>query len=610
MAIYKVQGPDGAIHKFEGPDDATPEEVEAAAAQQFGGTSVDVGAAKLGELASKIPDTVGLNEAARPKASQIPGFDPSQYPGYKPAPATPPLPEGSPLVGAGETALSVTTGIPAGLVGNVAGLASRVAGSSPREAEARAAEVAGKIAYAPRTKTGQEYVGKVGELASTLPPTLGLGTSTLAGPAASQLKGYVGKVAAPVAEALVPTPVRAALGQLPAATVRAAMPAPSAEALKLARKASELGIPLRPDMLYDNKITKIMGEAIEQVPLSGAKKMARSEAFNNALIRQIGGDSAATRLTPDVYAAAMKKSGDAIGRITEKTSFPINSDFHRDLVKMSSSLEKAIPEHQGVVFSYAEDLMSKERNKVIPGGAVQEFNSNLSRDIRGTTDPNLKRHLQNFQDVVMDQLTRQMSKADRQAFIDARTKYAKGMTLEPLVAKATGTEGNISPALLQSEVAKGGGKRRLARGTAGEMGDLAAIGQRFIKEPASSGTAERALAYELMAGGGAHALGVPGVIPAMVGANVGANIVNRLGPSVSRAVIGGAPLKEVPRLAPRGGLSAGYPRVSRMAGALASIPRKVPPGPLTVLAGRLPTPFPALPRSPEAAKLMQAESED
>lgn len=36
MAIYRVQGPDGAIHRFEGPDDATPADVEAFAAQQFG----------------------------------------------------------------------------------------------------------------------------------------------------------------------------------------------------------------------------------------------------------------------------------------------------------------------------------------------------------------------------------------------------------------------------------------------------------------------------------------------------------------------------------------------------------------------------------------------
>lgn len=37
MAIYRVQGPDGSVHKFEGPDDATPQQIESFAAQQFGG---------------------------------------------------------------------------------------------------------------------------------------------------------------------------------------------------------------------------------------------------------------------------------------------------------------------------------------------------------------------------------------------------------------------------------------------------------------------------------------------------------------------------------------------------------------------------------------------
>lgn len=35
MAKYKVQGPDGAIHVFEGPDDATPQQIEAFASQHF-----------------------------------------------------------------------------------------------------------------------------------------------------------------------------------------------------------------------------------------------------------------------------------------------------------------------------------------------------------------------------------------------------------------------------------------------------------------------------------------------------------------------------------------------------------------------------------------------
>jgi hypothetical protein len=44
MARYKVQGPDGAIHVFEGPDNATPADIEAFAAKTFSG--VDPLAAK------------------------------------------------------------------------------------------------------------------------------------------------------------------------------------------------------------------------------------------------------------------------------------------------------------------------------------------------------------------------------------------------------------------------------------------------------------------------------------------------------------------------------------------------------------------------------------
>jgi hypothetical protein len=37
MTTYQVQGPDGQVHKFEGPEGAKPEEVIAAAQAQFGG---------------------------------------------------------------------------------------------------------------------------------------------------------------------------------------------------------------------------------------------------------------------------------------------------------------------------------------------------------------------------------------------------------------------------------------------------------------------------------------------------------------------------------------------------------------------------------------------
>ena len=93
---YRVQGPDGAVHVFEGPDDATPAQIESFAAQTFG-------------AAPKISS--GIPSARRTGVDQIPGYD-------KPVPAAPeapvkryggPLPEA--LMAPIETAVALGTGL-------------------------------------------------------------------------------------------------------------------------------------------------------------------------------------------------------------------------------------------------------------------------------------------------------------------------------------------------------------------------------------------------------------------------------------------------------------------------------------------------------------------
>ena len=93
---YRVQGPDGAVHVFEGPDDATPAQIESFAAQTFG-------------AAPKISS--GIPSARRTGVDQIPGYD-------KPVPAAPeapvkryggPLPEA--LMAPIETAVTLGTGL-------------------------------------------------------------------------------------------------------------------------------------------------------------------------------------------------------------------------------------------------------------------------------------------------------------------------------------------------------------------------------------------------------------------------------------------------------------------------------------------------------------------
>jgi len=91
---YRVQGPDGAVHVFEGPDDATPAQVEAFAAQTFG--------------AAPKPSS-GIPVGRRGLADQIPG-----YGGPVPAATTPAAPKRSAsfaetLLAPIETAVALTT---------------------------------------------------------------------------------------------------------------------------------------------------------------------------------------------------------------------------------------------------------------------------------------------------------------------------------------------------------------------------------------------------------------------------------------------------------------------------------------------------------------------
>ena len=57
---YRVQGPDGAVHVFEGPDDATPAQVEAFAAQTFGAAPASRGTGMPGPRTPAQPKLTGV----------------------------------------------------------------------------------------------------------------------------------------------------------------------------------------------------------------------------------------------------------------------------------------------------------------------------------------------------------------------------------------------------------------------------------------------------------------------------------------------------------------------------------------------------------------------
>jgi hypothetical protein len=313
---------------------------------------------------------------------------------------------------------------------------------------------------------------------------------------------------------------------------------PEARVAALAKKATDLGIPLRPDQLSSNRLARMVGEALEQVPLSGSKAKQRQIGFNRAVGKLIGAEES-DHITPDVFDRAVTKSGEKIGEISAQTPIRADADFLKVLDDRKASTARRETADAGrIVGNYIDDIKEAGKDGVIDGTKFRKINSEIGAQIRRTPDGDLRHALAELQSDLHDALAKNIASPERLAELkEARKQYAIATTIEPLVAKAT-TTGNISPGgLLGRVTADRAGKRRMARGQGGDLGDLAEIGKLFLKEPPTSGTAERALSYGAVGGLSAGAFLEPHTAAAGAATVAGANVYNRAGPAIVKRAL-------------------------------------------------------------------------
>tara|TARA_R110000868_G_scaffold19561_2_gene84206 strand:- start:534 stop:2096 length:1563 start_codon:yes stop_codon:yes gene_type:complete len=453
------------------------------------------------------------------------------------------------LKGASEATLSVLSGIPAAFAGNLAGIYRGVTGGkygTPEgaiEAATRAKEVSGSLIYRPKSESGKDILNTVGSVIDAsklagLGPSEAMALAATAGPALRQINQSVVR---PAASVIANSPEADLLKQGIVSARQTFLPMPKPEVAALAKKAFDLGIPLRPDMLTDNKFARMMGEAFEKVPISGSKADARQTAFNRAITAQIGGDRNATRLTPDVFMNAMETSGGKIGEIAAKTPISLDNRAANILSMRVTEAQKFLPSDiANVVTNYVDEIVSKGNNAivgkqgqfglVVPGETFRKINSQIGAQIRSSSNGDLRNALIKLQDDLHDLLIKNIKDpSDLNVLNQARKQYAIGTTLIPLVAESP--IGNISPAKLMGAVTSTASRKRFMARGGGEMGDIARIGQLFLKEPSSSGSSERALVY-----GGA--LGGSYIEPHVAGSIYGiANLYNRAAPSITKGLV-------------------------------------------------------------------------
>lgn len=268
--------------------------------------------------------------------------------------------------------------------------------------------------------------------------------------------------------------------------------APHVRALYEAAKAR--GITLTPAQLSDSKFLRFMQSQLGILPGSGAAAHAAAQKaqFNRQVAGAIGEEADA--VTPEVYARAKARQSKQFDELTSRNELRVDMPLLQRLEQISQEAKIAGGEVASTVQNVVDDFMGRatsgKQGVTVPGKAFQAFDSQLGKlAMSGTPTAHFVGLVKS---TIRDAMDDSISAADKSAWSALRREYGNRKTIRDLVSDT-----GISPTGLMARVrANGAGKEAMASGTRGDLGELARIGQ-LMKEPPSSGTAERTLINSL-----------------------------------------------------------------------------------------------------------------
>lgn len=309
----------------------------------------------------------------------------------------------------------------------------------------------------------------------------------------------------------------------------------------LAMKAESYGIPVTAAQLTDSRFLRTLKSVVDKLPFSGTRKMAdkQQSAFNRAVARTFGED--VDKVNKDVATRAITRLGGTFNDLAGRNKLKVDEKLLTDIAELSDEVGKfGTGDNAKAVGNLVDDLLSKTKGDTVDGKAYREFDSRVGKLIKGTSDGDRRHYLGRLRDSIREGMDRSVSPADAKKWKDARKQYRNLKTVEELIGKEN--VGDLSPQLLLSLVRRN--DRKFAYTGGGELGDLAKIGQRFLKDPVpNSGTAERLLATGALGGGiaGGAAFGIdPSTMlgMALMGRGLGGALNSR---TAQRYMLQGAP---------------------------------------------------------------------
>lgn len=406
----------------------------------------------------------------------------------------------------------------------------------------------GASEYDPKTTAG-EYAGTVGEFlpgaaigGGNVANLLRFGVVPgLASEGAGQLtEGTSVEPYARVAAALIAPAV-------PALAARAVSPfsgAIPAERMAAIRALEAEGVPLTAGQRTGSQALRYA-----ESELGGSRAASimddQARAFTEAATSRAGMQGIAT---PDNMAANAQRLGQGFQDISSRTALNGDMQLVGDLGDAVARHGRLLePQQRQVVTDLADDILNRVATGSIPGDAYQAIRSDLTRAAQSNKQNSLGSAYRDIRNALDDAMSRSVSPDDAAEWARLRREYGNMKVLEKAAAGAGegAALGTISPARLR-QAATTGRQGAYSRG-AGDFDELARSGQAVMSPLPNSGTAGRMRAQNLgsgiLAGGGALAGGIPGLVAGLLAPQVAgsalmsragqAYLTNQLAPSMS-----------------------------------------------------------------------------
>lgn len=290
--------------------------------------------------------------------------------------------------------------------------------------------------------------------------------------------------------------------------------------------AKARGIDLTPAQLSDSKFLKYLESKMRALPLSGAAAKAEQQkaVFNQRIAESIGVKNRPV-VNDEVYAAAKKRDSMKFEALSARNAVNVKPELIGRLESAIADAKLAGDDvakaTQEAVERFYSAATTGPNGIIVPGKAYQALDSALGKVTRQGTP--ISHYVGQVKNAIRDAMDESISPRDKAEWSKLRLEYANRKTIRDLVAKAGGAP--LSPAQLMGRVtATNHGKEMMATGRAGEMGELAKIGQR-IKEQGTSGSPEGQVAYNALNPLNWPALSLQTLMGGTVGRAVNSNAV-------------------------------------------------------------------------------------